>query len=358
MLCEKNSVEEEQSSTIYPDTIYEYHHPYSTQVEGLIDQITLSANQYESMQSCLASALKQVKSQGAVIIEDTPLEELATLKQWCLELGEPMNYEGGTNVRENKGQGVLSVGTEPPWANVATHNEMSYSFIYPELFVIGCKEASPGAAPTIVGDNAVMTDLLLALPLGKKLMEKRVRYIRNFHDQNAPKHPSLAFASWQSVFNTDDPSVVSTRAQERLSGAGACDVQHLDNGSIRIIYDAPAYEFDAALNRNLCFVSIGNHGYWFRQWSPYNLQANMDRPFHLQFGDGSEFSEEELSIMAQIGNASSFPIHWQAGKMAILDNRRYTHARPQYVLPEGAKRELGVVLLNPVSRQGAQLGKY
>lgn len=334
------------------DTIYESAHSYHEDATAIQTAITLSASDFGDITDCFNAAKTTLSNYGAAIIDHAPLTDLALLREWCLAIGSPMNYEGGTNVRQSQGENVLSVGTEPPWANVSTHNEMSYAYTYPELFVIGCKSAPAGIAPTVVGDNELMTQLLLALPLGKKLQSLGVRYIRNFHDANATDNTSNLFSSWQDVFNTQDPDEVATRAQARLSGEHPCELHWQEDGCLRLTYNAPAFEYDPTLKRNLCFVSIGNHGYWFRQWPPFNTMANIERPFHLQFGDGSEFSEIELDQMAQIGNHSSFPLYWESGRIAILDNRRYTHARPQYTLPEGAKRELGVVLLNPVKRSG------
>ena len=53
-----------------------------------------------------------------------------------------------------------------------------------------------------------------------------------------------------------------------------------------------------------------------------------------------------------VANASSFPLYWESGKVALLDNRRFTHARPQFELSAGETRQLGVVLMNPVERRG------
>lgn len=334
------------------DAIYETLHPYHPDAESIQAAITCSAKDYTSIEQCFVEAEANIVTHGAAIIDDAPLTELGLLKQWCLNIGTPMDYQGGTNVRQNKGNDVLSVGTEPPWANVATHNEMSYAYTYPERFVIGCKSAPHGIAPTVVGDNVLMTELLLELPLGKKLQSLGVRYIRNFYDATSAPNNSHLFSSWQNVFNTEDPDEIAERAQSRLSGDQSCNLCWQADGGLRLTYNAPAFEYDPTLKQNLCFVSIGNHGYWFRQWPPFNTMPNIERPFHLQFGDGSEFTETELEQMAKIGNASSFPIYWVPGRIALLDNRRFTHARPKYTLPEGAKRELGVVLLNPVKRLG------
>ena len=190
------------------------------------------------------------------------------------------------------------------------------------------------------------------LPLGEKLRDKGLRYIRNFDNASAHAENRTAFSSWQDAFVTDDREEVLRHANARLGGERGCTLEWLENGALRLSYYAPAYEYDAVLQRNLCFTSIGNHGYRFRQWVPFNKLPNIELPFHLQFGDGTEFSESELEQMVMVANASSFPLYWAPGTIALLDNRRFTHARPQFELSAGETRQLGVVLMNPVERRG------
>ena len=334
------------------DLIYEDLFPLRDQA-GLIEEaLTLHADQFNTIASCLAAAYAQLQQRGAAVIQGAPLNHLSQLHTWCSQFGTQMDYLGGTNARKQQGNGVLNVGSEPPWINVAIHNEMSYANFYPELFIIGCEAASEGVAPTIVGDNQRMTELLLKIPLGEKLMRLGVRYIRNFGNADNAEADGKAFTHWQDVFDTSDRAKAEAKAQIRLGGNSPCEFDWQVDGSLRLTYAAPAFEYDPTTQKNLCFTSIGNHGYWFRNWRHYNTLDNSDRPFHMQFGDGSEFSEAELADMARIGNASAIPIHWQAGKIALLDNRRYTHARPRYEAQPNAVRRLGVVLLNPVQRKG------
>ena len=334
------------------DTIYEYRHPYSTKGEAIQKDITIKATSYPDMSACIVAAKAQVDTRGAAIIENAPLTDLAQLQEWCGPIGKQMSYQGGTNARKDQGKGVLSVGTEPSFANVAAHNEMSYAFLYPELFIIGCKAAPAQAGPTVIGDNAVMTDLLMKLPLGEKMREKGIRYIRNFSNTWNTPEDGTQFSNWQDVFETEVRDTAMKRANARLGGSEGSSFEWQENGALRLSYRAPAYEYDAKLERNLCFTSIGHHGYWFRQWTPFNQLPNIERPFHMQFGDGTEFTEDQLEQFVMIANASSFPLYWTPGTIVLLDNRRFTHARPPYELPKDEKRQLGVLLLNPVERRG------
>ena len=196
------------------------------------------------------------------------------------------------------------------------------------------------------------TKALLQTELGEKLRILGVRYIRNFHDADNPNVNGASFTSWQQVFGTHDREEAIARAKTILGGDQQCEVETTWNGGLRMMYNAPAYEYDPETQVDMCFVSLGNHGYWFRQWPPYNEVPHVERPFHMQFGDGTEFSEQDIALFAQTTNQYGYPVKWAPEKIAILKNRRFTHARPAYHLGEGEKRELGVVLLNATPRAG------
>lgn len=334
------------------DEIYESQFPYSEHAAAMLEHFTLDMKKYSSWDEGIAAAQEALLLQGAVILENTGLKNLAELNRMCKPFGSLMDYIGGTNDRANQGEGVLNVGTEPPWANVAAHNEMSYSNVYPELFIIGCKSAPKIGGCTVIADNQLITKALLQTEFGEKLRLLGVRYIRNFHDAQTPNVNGASFTSWQQVFGTNDREEAVARAKVILGGDQICEVETTMHGGLRMMYNAPAYEYDPETQIDMLFMSVGNHGYWFRQWPPYNEVPHIDRPFHMQFGDGSEFTEADLSLFAKITNEYGYPIQWGPEKIAILKNRRFTHARPPYQLAEGEKRELGVVLMNSTPRAG------
>lgn len=334
------------------DTVYESVFPYSPFADEMLARFTVDMGAYALPDDAYAAAQEMLLLQGAVILDNTGIEQVSDLRRICAPFGEMMDYLGGTNDRADKGNGVLNVGTEPPHANVSAHNEMSYSNIYPEIFVIGCKSAPAIGGQTVIADNHLITQALLKTPFGEKLRVLGVRYIRNFHDAENPPASGASFTSWQQVFGTDDKEEAISRAKLVLGGDRICNVETPANGGLRIAYNAPAYEYDAETQTDLCFMSIGNHGYWFRQWPPFNDAPHIERPWHMQFGDGTEFTEDDLALFARISNEYGYPVQWTPGKIAVLKNRRFTHARPPYTLPEGSTREMGVLLMNPASRAG------
>ena len=206
------------------DAIYESQYPYAAQSEEILQHFTIDVLQYENRDVAIQAAQDALLLQGAVILENTGLHNLSELHNMCKPFGRLMDYIGGTNDRANQGEGVLNVGTEPPWANVSAHNEMSYSNLYPEVFIIGCKSAPSIGGETVIADNQLITSALLATELGEKLRLYGVRYIRNFHDRNNAQTSGASFTSWQQVFDTEEMDEAVSTAKAILGGDQLCEV--------------------------------------------------------------------------------------------------------------------------------------
>lgn len=337
------------------DTIYEPFYALPEANLKTLDAVSIDYDQLEVGENQLKTSKDLLKENGVVLLDNVPLHKKSDLSSLADAFGVGMDYVGGTNKRD-RSSNILNVGSEPPFVNVAFHNEMSYSHWYPETFIIGCIKAPSTGGETVIGDNEKFTLDLQKTSLGRKLEDNGLIYIRNFHDQNNPIQTSMV--SWQEVFGTENREEAADKARNVLAGGEKFHIDWRENGGMRISYKAPAFEYDPTTNMNLCFASIGNSGYWFRQWSPFNMVENEDRPFHMLFGDGTEFSEHELDQMVRLMSRHSIPIKWKPGRVAVLDNRRWTHARPPYELLPGEEREMGVALLGPTARSGPRTPLY
>ena len=89
----------------------------------------------------------------------------------------------------------------------------------------------------------------------------------------------------------------------------------------------------------------------FDNWWPFNRLPNDQRPYHVTYADGSEFSDQDLLTLDQVFARYSIPIHWQPGDIAILENIAWTHARPAFELGAGEKRSISVLVSCPVERR-------
>ena len=289
---------------------------------------------------------------GVSIIHGFPMDGFDLYNELAqLIITKPMTYTGGNNSREDIGAGALSVGTEPPEVDVAAHNEMSYWYQYPEVIMFGCKQSPNGRGPTVIANNYEVTKDILSTTMGQKFKTLGVKYIRNFYDQNAKEEcrnrPSLR--SWQDAFSCESKTEMTKICQDKQ-----WDYQFSTNDDLTIAYKMRAFEFDPALNENLFFVTIGCHGCSFDHWAPFNKLENGQRPYHITFGDDTELTSEDIVIFQKILDKHSIPIFWETGKILVLDNRRYTHARPPFRPDPDKPRVIGVKIGNPVDRSGIQ----
>ncbi|NRA45482.1 MAG: TauD/TfdA family dioxygenase [Oligoflexales bacterium] len=289
-------------------------------------------------------------SHGVSIVHSFPMNDFTKFNELAQSvITYPMNYKGGTNSREDLGGGTLSVGTEPPDVDVPAHNEMSYWHRYPEIIMFGCKQCPDGKGPTVIANNLDITKDILSTSVGRKFKEQGVKFIRNFYNEDSKQHghSETCLRSWQQAFGCSNKSAMIKLCEKENWG-----YSFTEKDDITISYKLPAFEFDPALNENLFFVPIGCHGYAFDHWAPYNSLENHRRPYHLTYGDGSELSTDDINTIEQINDAHGIPIFWENGKILIVDNRRYTHARPPYKADPMKPREIGVRIGNPIERYG------
>ena len=288
-----------------------------------------------------------LRNHGAVLMKNTGMVEMAEMKDWADLIGSTaMEYTAGTNSRSKLGGGVLTVGTEPPFVDVAAHNEMSYSKEYCGRIMFGCLAIPSRGGATVIADNRAVTESMLATPTGQRILREGITYIRNFYDADRPGSlPSLR--SWQEAFGVDNRGELRAMCRTR-----SWDLEERSDGSVRVSWTHPGYEYDPLSGSDLLFTSIGNHGVAFDGWQPYQSLPNDERPYHLTFGGGGEFSREDLDEFNRIFNEHGQPIPWEPEMVAVLDNLWWTHARPPYELPAGEQRRIGVKILDPVNRRG------
>lgn len=70
------------------------------------------------------------------------------------------------------------------------------------------------------------------------------------------------------------------------------------------------------------------------------------------FGDGTDFTREELQTFVDVYDAHGVQLDWNKGDIAVVCNHRWAHGRPRFELLPGQRRELGVVLGQTYTRVG------
>ena len=288
----------------------------------------------------------KLDSERAALVRNTGMTELSEMREWAQAVGLPdMNYEGGTGHRDSLGSGVLSVGTEPHYTNIEPHSEMCFWTFYPRYILFGCTEIPASGGDTVIADNRRVSEDIKNTPTGQRISARGIRYIRNFSDANRPQSiPSTK--SWQEAFDISERAQLEDYCREK-------DWQLLqrDDGSVQVSYAEIGYEYDPKSDLNLLFTSMARLGRAFDDWPPYNELPNEQRPYHMTYADGEDFSAEDLAVLSDAFARYSVPLPWQPGDIAFLDNLAWPHARPPYELAPGERRRIGVLVSEQVERR-------
>ena len=287
----------------------------------------------------------KLEQQRAVYLRNTGMTALQEMSDWAKHIGiEQMDYEGGTGSRFEMGAGVLSVGTEPAHTNIDPHSEMAYWHYYPQYIMFGCERAPNAGGETVIASNVRVTAALENTQTGKKIFDIGIRYVRNFADRDNPESlPSTT--TWQDQFNCTQWKDLESQCSEH-----GWMLERKTDGSAKISWLEQGFEYDQKTGKNLLFTSMARLGRAFDEWPPYQELDNEDRPYHVSYADGTQFSSKDLSSMDEAFSRYTIPIQWQPGDIAVLENIAWTHSRPPYQLKPGEERKIGILVSNHTAR--------
>jgi len=280
------------------------------------------------------------------------------------------NYRGGANSRWSVGMNVFDTGA-PRQAHLHYHHEMTYVSKSIPMIAFACSEATKGKGCSYVSDGLGTTDAILKTPLGQKLKEKGICFVRNLTDREAFKGTQAGwngkdehgvYNHWQTSFGVETQEEVEILAKER-----SLDVEWGPNRLLKTVYRVSAFEYSPQFDRNLLYSSLADDAMWFDTWpgveelpvmKEFGDATMHDRPLKMTFGDGTNFTREELIEYIDVYDQYGLQVAWERGDVLAIDNIRWAHGRPAYDLEEGEKRMLGVVLGPQMDRQGCRPDKW
>lgn len=306
---------------------------------------------------------------GLVHLRNTGLKEMPYMSQWAdVIFTSRYHYKGGANSRGPIEENVYDTGA-PKEAHLHYHHEMAYLNTSVQQ-VAFCASAAVDDGTTrgamFVADSMKATEEVLATPFGQKLKDLGICYVRCLTDKDAYKDKPKGwngldevgvYNHWQRSFGTDDPAEVEKAAKEK-----GLQIDWGPNRYLRTKFYTDVYEYVPHLDKNTIYASVADDSIWHDTWPGVMELPSMEspsectmheRPLKITFGDDSEFTREELQQFIQIYDNHGLPLNWKVGDVAIIDNWRWLHGRPEYHLKEGEERVLGV-LLGPVFQRVGQ----
>lgn len=244
----------------------------------------------------------------------------------------PINYIYRSTPRTELGRGIYTATEYPPGLPIPLHNENSYQRDWPMVIMFCClRPADSGAGQTPLGDSVKITSRINPNILNL-FREKRVAYIRNYHDDiDLP---------WQTVFQTESKEEV-----DRYCRAHDITATWMPNGTLRTRQVCHAFATHPTLGQSI----------WFNQAHLFHPSALDEKtrsllsemfseeefPRNVTFGDGSRIDESMLSDIRSAFEEEKVMFSWSKGDILILDNMRVAHGRSPYRGPRRVLTAMG-----------------
>lgn len=278
------------------------------------DLLHLSLNQRESLH-------EELLQHGALLLRGFPASTAHELARFVrLFSGKELkNYVGGASPRIKICDGVYTSTEYSQQITLALHNELSYTYQWPEHLFFCCVTPAAKGGETSVGDSRAILKNIDPEVL-RQFKSKKICYVRNLCNGQGSGF------SWQDAFETTDRKVV-----ESYCLRGGIDFRWREDGGLRLAEVRPATERHPLTNEEV----------WFNQADGFH-PSTLDRAtydalvyeikeedFRLNsyFGDSTALDTGALAHIREVIRRETVPVTWQAGDILILDNMLAAHGR-------------------------------
>lgn len=285
--------------------------------------------------------LRGLDQDGALLIRGFPIDEPSKFARVLEEVGfRRTRYIAGNNPRNAVMENVYLSTTYPPEWSISLHSEMSHLESYPRYISLYCKTpAQTGTGLTPLASNAEILSRMKsdAPTLLEKLRKHGVSYVQRMKKQGT----AFGFGRpWQEVFETD-----SEKAVEKFCEANGIPYRWEGDELIVTHTRGPTVKHP-----------VSGDEMWFNQgeqWHHSSLSPEVQKflaskigldkvPHHACFGNGEEFTSEDLATIRKIYDSCSHRFQWNAGDVLIIDNIRLAHGRDTYLGPREVFFAMGI----------------
>ncbi len=295
------------------------HHPIvitpgqDASLEGLYEYLAVSEDTIRQL----------LLKHGAILFRGFELNGAQDFRTCAERLGAtPFEYIGGNSPRSRVAADVYTSTEYPASQVISLHNEMSYLPRWPSrLFFYSVLAAKSGGQTSLANSGDVMR--ALPVEIVRKLRDKKINYIRNFHS-NFPLGKN-----WQTTYQTEDRAEVESTAAEQGS---TCE--WLPGGMLRVSTCC-----DALMTHPLSGEEV-----WFNQAEQWHASAldpatremleqmvgKGNLPHECEYGDGEPLEENVLAEIRQALDASKLLFDWQHNDLLMVDNILMMHGRESF----------------------------
>ncbi|XP_078575913.1 dapdiamide synthesis protein DdaC-like [Branchiostoma floridae x Branchiostoma japonicum] len=261
---------------------------------------------------------------GAVLFRGFPLSTTQDFSRVVNNLGLKMrrSYKGGIGIRHETDESVYSASDEPPEWCIEPHNELAQSNNSPEKVIFFCVDPpSPGA-----GGETVLTDVREILPRLDKDVVKKFQALGVMYKHYVPSRGPGEYLCWQTMFQTEDRSVV-----EEFLRSNNIQWTWDDNNALLWWITLPAVRmyrgtllwFNSAHINNVSCLKLHPH------WCDKDIPDHR-HPTNTFYGDGTEIEADVLQHIRDVIWQVAVGFQLKKGDLLVLNNMYCQHARLSY----------------------------
>jgi alpha-ketoglutarate-dependent taurine dioxygenase len=299
------------------ETLVESYAIPSTQFVKIFEVNEKGFDFYQYARDNLSSLSKDLKNHGAILIrgQDADIDRFASL---CDLFGDVTSHSELSSPRTTITNGVYTSTDHPSDQKIQMHNEQSYLSYWPMVASFLCVIPSTQGGETPIADCRNFESELPSIMV-EKIKNLGVRYIRNIGIESTIR--------WQEVYGVETKSELQDYCDAR-----GINLSWLDEDTPRTESPLPAFRYHPDTD-DLCFFNN------IVVASPYSLdEADYNNlvaiykdpnkfPINVCYGDGSEFTREDIHRIMSAYLSRTFEFKWKKGDILIADNMLTAHSR-------------------------------
>eukprot|EP01083_Nonionella_stella_P312609 1118786_1 len=244
---------------------------------------------------------------------------------------------------------VIDVGSAVPSnATVLPHNEMGYDRYYvPNYIIFGCFHPALQGGTTVIS-NVKQFTANLPLFMKEKFTTHGIRYQRILHNKNKTQKQicdalafTIAYKSYQDYFQVQNKSDIYQHWMYK-SKCVDIDFNLKDDCAIRISYTIdPFVSVETNEGRELLLINsvLDLHASYFDAFPIEKELEYNDRPTHCQWGNGEEFSVEELKTLYDLYNEQRIEFDLNEGDILVVNNLLWVHGEQRLLNTHSSLRK-------------------
>lgn len=258
---------------------------------------------------------------GAVLLRGLPVATAQDFDDVVAVFDLPVfSYEESLSnaVRINHTPRVFTANEAPPDVEIHLHHEMAQTPVSPSrLFFCCISPAEEGGATPLCQSELLLAAFSEQHPgWGNELREKGLRYVTRMPSEN--DESAGQGRSWKSTLGVDSREA----AEARLADLGY-DFAWQPDGSIKTV---------SPVLPGVIRIEEGRESFFHQLLAAYlGWPGVRENPASaLSFGDGSPIPVEMLEALAALSGEFTHDLEWQAGDVAIVNNRLIMHGRRSF----------------------------